>query len=198
MLGKTTVSEIGWTGVSRSPLTGITSNPWKLGYNAGASSAGAGAAAAAGLGPLHQGSDGAGSIRMPAHFCGVFGFKPSFGRVPNYPVSAGDMMSHVGPITRTVADAALMLGVMAGPHFLDYSSLEARSANYLARLREGLKGKRIAYNPDLGVAHVDPEVAELVKVAAARFTKLGATVEEVSTRGRRTDQSWRAFSGRLA
>jgi aspartyl-tRNA(Asn)/glutamyl-tRNA(Gln) amidotransferase subunit A len=81
ILGKTATSEFGWTGVSHSPLTGITHNPWKFGYNAGASSAGAGAGCAAGYGPLHQGSDGAGSIRMPAHFCGVFGLKPSFGRV---------------------------------------------------------------------------------------------------------------------
>ncbi|MDX8437267.1 amidase family protein [Mesorhizobium abyssinicae] len=180
ILGKTTMSEFGWTGVSRSPLTGITSNPWKLGYNAGASSAGAGAAAAAGLGPLHQGTDGAGSIRMPAHFCGVYGLKPSFGRVPHYPVPAGgDMTSHAGPMTRSVADAALMLEVMAGPHYLEYSSLEAGPANYLARLREGVRGKRFAYSPDLGVARVDPEVAELVKVAAARFAELGAIVEEV-------------------
>ena len=90
VIGKTTTSEYGWKGVSESPLTGITHNPWKHGYNAGASSAGAGAAAAAGFGPLHQGSDGAGSIRMPSHFCGVFGLKPSFGRVPAYPVNAGD------------------------------------------------------------------------------------------------------------
>ncbi|MQW90030.1 amidase [Sinorhizobium saheli] len=181
VLGKTTVSEIGWTGVSRSPLTGITSNPWKLGYNAGASSAGAGTAAAAGLGPLHQGSDGGGSIRLPAHCCGIFGHKPSFGRVPNYPVSAGDMTSHVGPMSRTVADSALMLEVMAGPHFLDYSSLEAGPANYLARLEEGVRGKRIAYSPDLGFARVDPEVAELVKASAGRFEELGAKVHEVST-----------------
>jgi aspartyl-tRNA(Asn)/glutamyl-tRNA(Gln) amidotransferase subunit A len=181
VVGKTTTSEFGWTGVSRSPLTGITSNPWKLGYNAGASSAGAGAAAAAGFGPLHQGSDGAGSIRMPSHFCGVFGLKPSFGRVPYYPVGVGDLTSHIGPMTRTVADAALMLEVMAGPHYLDYTTLEAGPANYLARLREGVKGKRVAFSPDLGVARVDPEVAELVKRAAARFIELGAIVEEVPT-----------------
>ncbi|MCA1494927.1 amidase [Ensifer sp. NBAIM29] len=181
ILGKTTVSEMGWTGVSRSPLTGVTSNPWKLGYNAGASSAGAGAAAAAGLGPLHQGSDGGGSIRLPAHFCGVYGHKPSHGRVPHYPVSAGDMMSHVGPMTRTIADSALMLEVMAGPHFLDYSSLEARPADYLARLADGVKGKRIAYSPDLGFARVDPEVAALVRAGAVLFEELGAIVEEVST-----------------
>jgi aspartyl-tRNA(Asn)/glutamyl-tRNA(Gln) amidotransferase subunit A len=181
VIGKTTTSEFGWTGVSRSPLTGITSNPWKPGYNAGASSAGAGAAAAAGYGPLHQGSDGAGSIRMPAHFCGVFGLKPSFGRVPYYPVGVGDLTSHIGPMTRTVADGALMLEVMAGPHDLDYTSLEAGHANYLARLEEGVKGKRIAYSPDLGIARVDPEVAELVKAAVARFTELGAIVEQVPT-----------------
>lgn len=181
ILGKTTTSEFGWTGVSRSPLTGITSNPWKFGYNAGASSAGAGAASAAGFGPLHQGSDGAGSIRMPSHFCGVFGLKPSFGRVPYYPVGTGDLTSHMGPMTRTVADSALMLEVMAGPHPLDYTTLEAGPANYLARLHEGIKGKRVAYSPDLGLARVDPEVAALVKAAVARFTDLGAIVEEVPT-----------------
>jgi aspartyl-tRNA(Asn)/glutamyl-tRNA(Gln) amidotransferase subunit A len=181
ILGKTTTSEFGWKGVSQSPLTGITHNPWKHGYNAGASSAGAGAAAAAGFGPLHQGSDGAGSIRMPAHFCGVFGLKPSFGRVPNYPVSTGDMTSHNGPLTRTVADAAMFLEVMAGPHPLDYTTLEAGPAAYQARLQEGVKGKRIAFSPDLGLARVDPEVARLVKAAAERFSELGAIVEEVAT-----------------
>jgi aspartyl-tRNA(Asn)/glutamyl-tRNA(Gln) amidotransferase subunit A len=181
ILGKTTTSEFGWTGVSHSPLTGITHNPWKFGYNAGASSAGAGAASAAGFGPLHQGSDGAGSIRMPAHFCGVFGLKPSFGRVPYYPVGTGDLTSHMGPLTRTVADSALFLEVMAGPHPLDYTTLEAGPASYHARLHEGIKGKRIAYSPDLGVARVDPDVAALVKAAAQRFSELGATVEEVPT-----------------
>jgi aspartyl-tRNA(Asn)/glutamyl-tRNA(Gln) amidotransferase subunit A len=181
VLGKTTTSEFGWTGVSHSPLTGITHNPWKFGYNAGASSAGAGAAAAAGFGPLHQGSDGAGSIRMPSHFCGVFGLKPSFGRVPYYPVSVGDLTSHNGPMTRTVADSALMMEVMSGPFALDYTSLEAGPANYLLRLHEGIKGKRVAYSPDLGHARVDPHVAALVKAAVARFTELGAHVEEVPT-----------------
>src|SRR3954452_9013026 len=113
ILGKTTTSEFGWTGVSHSPLTGITSNPWKLGYNAGASSAGAEAASAAGYGPLHQGSDGAGSIRMPSHFCGIMGIKPSFGRIPYHPVGAGDMTSHIGPMTRTVTDSAAMMAVMS-------------------------------------------------------------------------------------
>jgi aspartyl-tRNA(Asn)/glutamyl-tRNA(Gln) amidotransferase subunit A len=181
ILGKTTTSEFGWTGVSRCPLTGITHNPWKQGYNAGASSAGAGAAAAAGYGPLHQGSDGAGSIRMPSHFCGVFGLKPTFGRIPYYPVGTGDYTSHIGPMTRSVADAALMMEVLAGPHPLDYTTQETGPANYLLRLQDGIKGKRIAYSPDLGHARVDPEVVSLVKAAAARFSELGATVEQAPT-----------------
>jgi len=181
VLGKTTTSEFGWTGVSRSPLTGITHNPWKHGYNAGASSAGAGVGAAAGYGALHQGSDGAGSVRMPAHFCGVFGLKPTYGRIPNYPVSNNDYSSHIGPLTRTVADGALMMSVMSGPHPLDHTSCEAGPADYLGRLREGVRGKRIAFSPDLGHARVDPEVADLVGRAARAFAgDLGATVENVT------------------
>ncbi len=181
ILGKTTTSEFGWTGVSRSPASGITHNPWRHGLNAGASSAGAGAGAAAGFGPLHQGSDGAGSIRMPAHFCGVVGFKPSYGRIPNWPVSNTDYSSHNGPLTRTVADAALMLEVMAGPHDWDHTSLEAPPAPYLAQLDRGIAGRRIAFSPDLGHARVDPEVAALVRAAAERFAAaLGAKVEGVT------------------
>ncbi|SDB74073.1 amidase [Belnapia rosea] len=180
ILGKTTTSEFGWAGVSRSPLTGITHNPWRQGYNAGASSAGAGAAAAAGFGPLHQGSDGAGSIRMPAHFCGVFGLKPSYGRVPQHPVSTGDLTSHAGPMTRSVADAALMLKVMSGPHSWDFTSLEGSPADYLGRIGEGIAGKRIAFSPDLGHARVDPEVAEIVRSAVDDFGKgFGLPIEAV-------------------
>ncbi|MEX2650681.1 MAG: amidase family protein [Alphaproteobacteria bacterium] len=178
-LGKTTTSEFGWTGVSRSPLTGITSNPWRLGFNAGASSAGAGAGAAAGYGPLHQGSDGAGSIRMPAHFSGVFGLKPTFGRVPNWPMPNNDQASHIGPMTRTVADAALMLRVMAGPHPWDHTSLEAPPEDYPARLGEGIHGLKVAFSPDLGHARVDPEVARLVESAVAAFEGLGCAVERI-------------------
>ncbi len=181
-LGKTTTSEFGWKGVSQSPLTGITHNPWAHGMNAGASSAGAGAAAAAGYGPLHQGSDGAGSIRMPSHFCGIFGIKPSYGRVPHLPIGSVDQVSHVGPMTRTVADAALMLRVMAGPHPRDHYSLEAPPADYSALLGEGewLRGARVAYSPDLGHARVDAEVAALVADAVAAAAGFGAEIEEVS------------------
>jgi aspartyl-tRNA(Asn)/glutamyl-tRNA(Gln) amidotransferase subunit A len=178
VLGKTTTSEFGWKGVSNSPLTGVTHNPWRRGFNAGASSAGAGVGAAAGYGPLHQGSDGAGSIRMPCHFCGIFGLKPTFGRVPNWPVPNNDQTTHLGPMTRTVADAALMLEVMAGPHFLDHTSLEAPPADYPARLADGVRGLKVAYSPDLGHARVDDAVAGLVAKAAQAFQELGCTVDE--------------------
>lgn len=180
VLGKTTTSEFGWSGVSRSPLTGITHNPWKHGHNAGASSAGAGAAAAAGYGPLHQGSDGAGSIRMPAHFCGIYGLKPTFGRVAYHPVGAGDYTSHAGPMTRTVADAALMMAAMSGPDPLDHTTLETVPDFGAAARPADLRGKRIAYSPDLGFARVDPEVAALTEAAARRFADLGAQVETVT------------------
>src|SRR5580698_5635647 len=182
VIGKTTTSEFGWKGVSQSPLTGITHNPWKHGMNAGASSAGAGVAAAAGYGPLHQGSDGAGSIRMPAHFCGVYGLKPSYGRVPQSPLAASDYTVHLGPLTRTVADAALMLKTMAGPHPDDHTSLEAQPADYPRHLDRRPRAPRIAYSPDLDHARVDPEVADLVARAVAAFeSDLGWKVEPVKT-----------------
>lgn len=180
IVGRTTTPEFGWKGVSESPLTGITHNPWRHGYNTGASSAGAGAACAAGIGPLHQGGDGAGSIRMPAHFSGVFGLKPTFGRVPHAPSSNSDNVVHQGPITRTVADAALMLRCMAGPDPRDYLSLEAPPADYPALLGGDLAGLRIAFSPDLGHARVDPAVAALVQDAASALPALGAQVENVT------------------
>ena len=178
-IGKTTVSEFGWSGVSNSPLTGITHNPWKHGMNAGASSAGAAVCAAAGIGPVHQGSDGAGSIRMPAAFCGVYGFKPSHGRVPYWPTPANGLISHVGPITRTVADAALMLQAMAGPDDRDMASLESAPEDYLAHLDAGIAGLRVAFSPDLGYLKVDTEVAGPVREAVAAFEEMGCHVEEI-------------------
>ena len=178
-IGKTTVSEFGWSGVSNSPLTGITHNPWKHGMNAGASSAGAGVCAAAGIGPIHQGSDGAGSIRMPAGFCGIYGIKPSHGRVPYWPTPANGLISHVGPLTRTVGDAALMLQAMAGPDDRDMTSLESPPQDFIARLDDGIAGLRIAYSPDLGYLKVDEEVAGPVRKAVAAFEELGCKVEEI-------------------
>ena len=102
---------------------------------------------------------------MPAAFCGVYGIKPSYGRVPCYPMSNNDHLSHVGPITRTVADAALMLRVMAGPDDRDQGSLESSPEDYPVRLDEGIAGLRIAFSPDLGYLPVDREVAEPVAAA---------------------------------
>jgi len=179
MLGKTTTPEFGWKGLSDSPLTGSTRNPWNTAMTAGGSSAGAGAAAAAGLGPLHQGSDGAGSIRIPSGFCGIFGLKPSYGRVPMWPISNNDYSSHMGPMTRTVADAALMLSVMAGPDDWDRSSLEATPDDYVGKLGAGVKGLKVAFSPDLGGFPVDAEVATQVAQAVRAFTDLGCVVDEV-------------------
>jgi aspartyl-tRNA(Asn)/glutamyl-tRNA(Gln) amidotransferase subunit A len=178
-IGKTASPEFGWKALGDSPLTGITRNPWNPEVTTGGSSAGAGAAAAAGLGPLHQGSDGAGSIRIPSAFCGIVGVKATYGRVPLWPVSNNDYATHAGPMTRTVADAALMLGVMAGPDPWDTTSLESPPADYTAALARGVAGLRVAFSPDLGGLRVDPEVAAVVAAAVRAFEPLGARVEEV-------------------
>jgi aspartyl-tRNA(Asn)/glutamyl-tRNA(Gln) amidotransferase subunit A len=179
-IGKTTVPEFGWKGTSHSPVTGITHNPWRRGMNAGGSSAGAAVCAAAGIGPIHQGSDGAGSIRMPAAFCGVYGLKPSFGRIPYWPMPNNGLISHVGPLTRTVADAALMLQALAGPDDRDMSSLEAPPQDFLSTLDADISGLRVAFSPDLGYLEVDREVAEPVRNAALAFQDLGCKVDEVN------------------
>jgi aspartyl-tRNA(Asn)/glutamyl-tRNA(Gln) amidotransferase subunit A len=180
LIGKTTTPEFGWKALSGCPLTGDTRNPWNLGFNTGGSSAGAGAAAAAGLGPLHQGSDGAGSIRVPSSFCGVFGHKPSYGRVPQWPVSNNDYTTHNGPMTWTVGDSALMMSIMAGPDDWDHTCLDAAPADYVGKLNRGIKGLRVAWSPNLDGLRVDPEVAELVKRAVGAFKETGAKVEEVT------------------
>jgi aspartyl-tRNA(Asn)/glutamyl-tRNA(Gln) amidotransferase subunit A len=180
--GKTTTPEFGWVGLGDSPLTGSTRNPWNTAMNTGGSSAGAGAAAAAGLGPLHQGSDGAGSIRIPAAFCGIYGLKPSYGRVPMWPVSNNDYTTHHGPMTRTVADAALMLAVMAGPDDRDRTSLDGTPDDYVGKLNAGIKGLRVAFSPTLGGLRVDPEVTTVVRDAVRAFEGLGGAVEEVEPR----------------
>ena len=181
ILGKTTTSEMCWSGLSYNPLTGLTHNPWAKGMNAGASSAGAAVAAAAGFGPLHLGSDGGGSIRMPCHFCSVFGIKPTYGRVPHIPVSNNDYATHIGPITRTVEDSARMLSVLSGPHYLDHTSCEKPPEDYLAQLKSSMKGKKIAFSLDLGHARVDDDVAAVIRKAASAFAhELGAEVVEVA------------------
>ena len=181
ILGKTTTPEFGWKALGDSPLTGITRNPWDLSRTPGGSSAGAAAACAAGIGPLHLGSDGAGSIRIPCAFTGVFGLKPSFGRVPAYPLSAMGLLAHIGPMARTVQDAALMLNVLSRPDHRDPYALPPDDRDYLDGLDDGVRGWRIAYSPTLGYAKVDPEIAAAAAGAARQFDALGAIVEEVET-----------------
>lgn len=178
ILGKTTMTEHGWTAVSDSPLTGATHNPWRHGFTAGGSSSGAAALAAAGCGPLHLGTDGAGSLRLPAHFCGVTGFKPTYGTVPYVPVPNNGGLSSIGPITRNIPDAELMLSVMSGLHPADPTT----ASSPFAPLRAGRDpaSVRIAYSPDLGHARVDPAVAQAVSEAARRLAGLGFSVDEVT------------------
>jgi aspartyl-tRNA(Asn)/glutamyl-tRNA(Gln) amidotransferase subunit A len=178
LLGKTTTPEYGWKGLGDSPLTGITRNPWKLDRTTGGSSAGAAAAVVTGMGPLASGSDGGGSIRIPAGFTGCYGIKPHFGRVPAWPASPFGTVSHNGPMSRTVRDSALMLNVMAKPDPRDWYSLPYDGRDYTADLEAGVKGLKIAFSPRLGYAPVDPEVAASVAKAARVFADLGAHVEE--------------------
>ena len=178
LFGKTNTPEFGCKGVTNSPHTGITRNPWNLNRTAGGSSGGAAAAVAAGMGPCAIGTDGAGSVRIPAAFCGNVGFKPSFGRVPAYPLSPFGSVAHLGPHTMSVVDAALMMNVMALPDARDWTSLPYEPIDYLANLHEGVKGLRIAYSPILGYAQVDAEVATAVRKAVEMLADMGAHVEE--------------------
>jgi aspartyl-tRNA(Asn)/glutamyl-tRNA(Gln) amidotransferase subunit A len=195
MLGKTNTPEFGFMGVTDNLIFGPTHNPWNLQRHAGGSSGGAAASVAAGMGPLAQGSDGGGSIRIPSSFCGVFGIKPSFGRVPRGPGFLDWMtLSHFGPITRTVRDAALAMEVMAGIDYRDRHSLPDTNLRYLSSLDGDLKGLRVAWSPDLGYAVVDPQVLAATSAAVSTFETLGCTVDaatpEVENPGRAFAFTW--------
>ncbi|MCW5693997.1 MAG: amidase, partial [Pseudolabrys sp.] len=180
ILGKTTTPEFGWIGACHSPLTGITRNPWDQTRTTGGSSGGAVAAALLNLGVLHLGTDGAGSIRIPAAFCGTFGIKPSYGRVPAYPASAFTVLAHQGPLTRTVSDAALMLSIIGQPDMRDTTAWNTPAPDYRVGLDDGVGGLRIAYSPRLGyVKTLDAEIETAARQAAQVFAELGAVVEEV-------------------
>ena len=157
ILGKTTTPEFGCKGETNSPLTGISRNPWNHQKTPGGSSGGTAAAVASGMGPISVGTDGAGSIRIPAAFCGNVGFKPSFGRVPAYPLSYFGSVSHLGPHTMSVRDSALVMNVLSQPDARDWTSLPPDDRDYLEGLEDGISGLRIAWSPTLGYARgVDP------------------------------------------
>jgi aspartyl-tRNA(Asn)/glutamyl-tRNA(Gln) amidotransferase subunit A len=176
--GKTTTPEFGWKPLTDSPLSGVTRNPWNLQCTPGGSSGGSAVALLAGICPLAVGTDAGGSIRIPAAFCGVFGLKPTFGKVAVYPASAFGDVAHVGPMSRTVEDAALMLDAMKGPDSRDWHSLPNDGIAYRDRVREGsLKGKRVALSPSLGYAEPASAVRDAVERAGKIFASLGAIVE---------------------
>jgi aspartyl-tRNA(Asn)/glutamyl-tRNA(Gln) amidotransferase subunit A len=178
LLGKTTTPEYGWKGVTDSPVSGITRNPWDTSKTPGGSSGGAAAAAALGMGALHIGSDGGGSIRIPAGFTGVYGIKPTYGRVPAHPPSLFGTIAHIGPITRTVEDAALMLMVISEPDSRDWTAFEYDPTDFRVGLHDGVAGLRIAYSRDLGYARVDPEIIGALDAAVAVLADLGAEIVE--------------------
>ncbi|MGC0211118.1 amidase [Streptomyces levis] len=178
-LGKTTTPEYGWKGVTDSPLSGVTRNPHDPARTAGGSSGGSAAAVALGAGPLSLGTDGGGSVRIPASFCGIFALKPTYGRVPLYPASAFGTLAHVGPMTRDAADAALLLDVIGHPDSRDWSALAPPPGSYAEGLAGGVRGLRVAYSPSLGgQVAVRPAVAAAVRRAVERLAELGAYVTE--------------------
>lgn len=180
LLGKTTTPELGWKAVTDSPLTGVTVNPWDLARTAGGSSGGSAAAVVLGMGPLSVGTDGGGSVRIPVAFSGLFGLKPTYGRIPLWPPSPYGTLSHAGPMTSTAADAALMLNVIAEPDARDWSALPPEDVDYLEAIEGSVEGLRIAFSLDFGYVEVDPEVEGAVKRAAQAFEEMGARVEETA------------------
>jgi aspartyl-tRNA(Asn)/glutamyl-tRNA(Gln) amidotransferase subunit A len=179
IIGKTTTPELGWKGVTDNPLTGVTRNPWDPAKTAGGSSGGAAVAVAAGMGTFSLGTDGGGSIRIPASFSGVFGIKPTYGLVPIFPASAFGTLAHVGPLSWTVRDSALALDVLSGMDSRDWSAGPRPSSSFLEAAESGaVAGLRIAFSPDLGYVTVDPEVAALVASAVEVFASLGAHVSQ--------------------
>jgi aspartyl-tRNA(Asn)/glutamyl-tRNA(Gln) amidotransferase subunit A len=173
--------EFGLVGITDNVLFGKTRNPWNLSKTSGGSSGGSAAAVAAGLCPIAQGNDGGGSIRIPSSFCGIFGLKPTYGRVPYYQHIPGwETVNHEGPITRTVEDSALMLDVMAGPSIYDQNSLPEYPGKFREDMKGNIRGMRIAYSSDLGAGlPVDREVLEMTTKAAFSFREMGCEVDDI-------------------
>jgi aspartyl-tRNA(Asn)/glutamyl-tRNA(Gln) amidotransferase subunit A len=179
LLGKTTTPELGWKGVTDSPRAGVTGNPWNPSLTAGGSSGGSAAAVALGMGAGSLGTDGGGSVRIPAAFSGITALKPTYGRVPLYPASPFGTLAHVGPMTRTAADAALLLDVISGADSRDPWALATppRCADGLDAATDGLRGQSVAVSPTLGYVSVHPEVAAAFDAAVTVFAGLGLAVE---------------------
>lgn len=176
IVGKTTTPELAWKAVTDSPQSGITRNPLDLDLTPGGSSGGASAAVAAGMGPGSIGTDGGGSVRIPASFCGVVGFKPTLGRIPMFPASPFSPLAHVGPITRTVEDTALLMDILVLPDHRDPTSLAPPQLTYRGQFNREVTGLHVAYSKTLGFAAVDDEVGRVVDEAVARIDAAGLPV----------------------
>ena len=176
LVGKTTTPELAWKAVTDSPLTGITRHPLDPQLTPGGSSGGAAAAVAAGMGPCAIGTDGGGSIRIPAAFCGIVGFKPTHGRIPMFPASPFGPLAHAGPMTRSVEDAALLMDILSLPDHRDPTSLAPPLSTYRGEFNREVAGLHVAYSRDLGFASVDPEVADIVESVVARVDQAGLKV----------------------
>ncbi|TAI64842.1 amidase [Bradyrhizobium sp. Leo170] len=203
IFGKTTLPDYAHKIVTDSPLTRITRNPWNPAHSPGGSSGGAAAAVASGIGPLAVGTDGGGSIRVPAAWSGIYGLKPSFGRVPHHPRGAFPTVSHIGPMTRSVRDAAAMLDIMSRPDPHDWYALPYDSADYTADIDRGIDGLRVAVSDDLGMGvDIEPEIAASVRAAFKVAESLGAQIEadhpaEIPACADVHRVHWFSFSARL-
>ena len=195
ILGKTNTPELGLLGATENLLGDHCRNPWNTERTTGGSSGGAGASVLAGLCSLATGSDGGGSIRIPCSYCGVYGIKPTQGRIPKYAGASAPLvanqLSQPGPMSRAVRDSALLLQVLAGPDPRDSTSIRQAPPDFVAALERDIKELRIAWSPDYGYAAVDPEVVEVAAKAARVFEELGCVVEEA---GLSLDSPYDAFS----
>lgn len=179
LLGKNATPEFAWKGVTDSPHHGVTGNPWGTDLTAGGSSGGGAAAVGLGMGPWTVGTDGGGSVRIPASFTGTVAFKPTYGRIPMYPPSPYGTLAHAGPMTRTVTDAAIMLDVLAQPDYRDWSALAPARSAFTDFLDQGVAGLQIALSPTLGYGTTDPQITAALYAAADVLAEAGAIVTEV-------------------
>ncbi|MEL6983733.1 MAG: amidase [Actinomycetota bacterium] len=180
ILGKTTTSEFGWKGMTDTPRYGITRNPWNPDHTPGGSSGGAAAALAAGVAAVAHGSDGGGSIRIPSSYCGLVGLKPTFGRVPQWPVGSPfvTLVSN-GPLARSVEDAALLLNVLSKPDLRDWHAVPHDTRDWRVGINDGLGGLKLAYTETLGGAAADPIVAATCRAAVDALSDAGVDITEV-------------------
>ncbi|WP_231638582.1 amidase [Pantoea sp. SM3] len=169
IVGKTATTEFGWTGSSYSRVFGHGRNPWNPALTSGGSSSGSAISVAARMVPAALGSDGGGSVRIPGAFCGIFALKASLGRIPTWPWSATEMLSHAGPMTRTVRDSALLFDLLSGPDARDHQALPAKSESWLARCDQPLPSLRVHYSPTLFNTPVDEQIARCVEQAVEQI-----------------------------